>query len=218
MTRAHVPWWRHQMETFPALLAICAGNSPVTGEFPAQRPVTRSFDVFFDPCLNNSWVNNCEAGDLRRRRTHYNVIVMLLTHWGRVMQICVSKPAIIVSDNGLSPGRRQAIIWTNAGILLTGPLGTNFNEILIEIQIFSFKKMHLKNIVCETAAILSRPQCVNVFAEYQSVKKTARKSLHLQRTSNWNVVLLIITFSFVYTEQQAKFYEMKSYCQKIDNI
>ena len=41
-------WWRHQMETFFALLAICAGNSPVSGEFPAQRPVTRSFDVFFD--------------------------------------------------------------------------------------------------------------------------------------------------------------------------
>ena len=41
-------WWRHQMETFSALLAICTGNSPVNGEFPAQRPVTRSFDVFFD--------------------------------------------------------------------------------------------------------------------------------------------------------------------------
>ena len=45
------PWWRHQMETFSALLAICAGNSPVTVEFPVQRPVTRSFDVFFDLCL-----------------------------------------------------------------------------------------------------------------------------------------------------------------------
>ena len=45
-------WWRHQMETFSASLAICAGNSPVPGEFPAQRPVTRSFDVFFDLCLN----------------------------------------------------------------------------------------------------------------------------------------------------------------------
>ena len=40
-------WWRHQIETFSALLAICAGNSPVRGEFPTQRPVTRSFDVFF---------------------------------------------------------------------------------------------------------------------------------------------------------------------------
>ena len=45
-------WWRHEMETFSALLAICAGNSPVPGEFPAQRPVTRSFDVFFDLHLN----------------------------------------------------------------------------------------------------------------------------------------------------------------------
>ena len=45
-------WWRHQMETFSALLAICAGNSSVTGEFPAQRPVTQSFDVFFDLRLN----------------------------------------------------------------------------------------------------------------------------------------------------------------------
>ena len=47
-----ITWWRHQMETFSELLAICAGNSPVTGEFPAQRPVTRSFDVFFDLRLN----------------------------------------------------------------------------------------------------------------------------------------------------------------------
>ena len=45
-------WWRHQMETFSALLAICVGNSRVPGEFPAQRPVTRSFDVFFDLRLN----------------------------------------------------------------------------------------------------------------------------------------------------------------------
>ena len=47
-----VTWWRHQMETFSVSLSICAGNSPVTGEFPSQRPVTRSFEVFFDLCLN----------------------------------------------------------------------------------------------------------------------------------------------------------------------
>ena len=58
--------------------------------------------------------------------------------------IWVSKLTIIVSDNGLSPSRRQAIIWTNTGILLIGPLGTNFSEISIEIDIFPFKKMHLK--------------------------------------------------------------------------
>ena len=67
-----------------------------------------------------------------------------LTHWGRVTHICDGKLTIIDSDNGLLPGRPQAIIGTNAGILLIGPLGTNFNEILIGIQTFSFKKMHFK--------------------------------------------------------------------------
>ena len=67
-----------------------------------------------------------------------------LTHWGRVMHICISKLTIVGSDNGLSPDWRQAIIWTNAGILLIGPLGTNFSEILIEILAFSLKKMRLK--------------------------------------------------------------------------
>ena len=47
-----VTWWRHQMETISALLVLCAGNSPVTGEFPSQSPVTRSFDVFFHLRLN----------------------------------------------------------------------------------------------------------------------------------------------------------------------
>ena len=56
----------------------------------------------------------------------------------------------------------MAIILTNTGILLFGPLGTNFIEILIGIQTFSFKKMHLKDVVCEMAAIMSRPQCVNI--------------------------------------------------------
>ena len=67
-----------------------------------------------------------------------------LTHWGRATHICVGKLTIIGSDNGLLPGRRQAIIWTIAGKLLIRPLGTNFNEILIGIQTFSFKKMHWK--------------------------------------------------------------------------
>ena len=67
-----------------------------------------------------------------------------LTHWGRVTHICVSKLTTFGSDSGLSPGRRQAIIWTNGGILLIGPLGTNFSEILIEIQTFSLKKIRLK--------------------------------------------------------------------------
>ena len=227
-------WWRHQMETFSALLSLCAENSLVTGESLAQRPVTQSFDVFLDLHLNKrlskqswgwwfetpshslwrycnvyanfsslmapwiakamtwdlahwlsyqyrnfytltssilcihhetcwaetnssvlfyltestaadivgtSW-NETEHDDVMTRKSLKQVSV--LTHWGRVTHICVSELTIIGSDNGLSPGRRQVIIWNNAGLLLIEPLGTNFSEISIGSQIFSFKKMHLR--------------------------------------------------------------------------
>ena len=72
------PWWRHDMETFSALLAICAGNLPVTDEFPSQRPVTRGALIF---SLINVWTNGCvnnrDAGDLRRHRAYYDVNIMI---------------------------------------------------------------------------------------------------------------------------------------------
>ena len=188
-------WWRHQMETFSALLAICGANWPVPVNSPHKGQWRRALMFSLISAWINGWVNNHEAGDLRRNCTHYDVIVMhcaktrcaiwchgslLLvqvmesclmapnhylnqmktqkqTHWGREMLICVSKLTNIGSDNGLAPGRRQAIIWTNARILLIGPLGTNFSEILIEIYTFPFKKMHLK-----MSTILSLPQCVKI--------------------------------------------------------
>ena len=64
------------METFSALLDTCAGKSPVPGEFPAQRPVTRSFVVFFDLHLEKGWVNNGVAGNLRRHRAHDDITVI----------------------------------------------------------------------------------------------------------------------------------------------
>ena len=64
----------------------------------------------------------------------------ILTHWGWVTHLCIGNLTIVGSDNGLSPDRCQAIIWTNARILLIGPLGTNFSEILSKIHVFSFKK------------------------------------------------------------------------------
>ena len=70
------PWWRHQMETFSALLYIWAGNSPVTGKLYEQMPVTRSFVVSLICAWINDWVNNREAGDLRRHRAHYDVTIM----------------------------------------------------------------------------------------------------------------------------------------------
>ena len=85
-------WWRHQMETFSALLAICAENSPVPGEFPTQRPVTRSFDVFFDLRPNKrlskqswGWWSETPSSSLWR---HRNVITCswwcYITHQGRL--------------------------------------------------------------------------------------------------------------------------------------
>ena len=73
------------------------------------------------------------------------------------MHTYVSKLTIIGSDNGLSPDRRQAIIWTNAIVLLIGPLGTNFSDILIEILTFSFQKMRLK-----VPSAKQRPFCLGL--------------------------------------------------------
>ena len=88
--------------------------------------------------------------------------------------LCVSKLTSIASENGLSPGRRQAIIWNNAGILLIGPLGTNFGEILIEIQKFSLNKIRLK-----ISSAKCRPFCLGlnvltaVAGTYHSTAATA---------------------------------------------
>ena len=100
---------------------------------------------------------------------HTDLSLWNLTHWGQETYICISEYANIGSDNGLSPIRRQAIIWTNVGILLIGPLGTQFNETLIEIRTFSLKKMPIyENVVCKMAAILSWPQCVNKYSDPNS--------------------------------------------------
>ena len=98
----------------------------------------------------------CYKGD--QARTY---ALSILTHWGRMTHICVGNLTIISSDNGLSPGRRQTIIWTDDGILLIQPLGTNFSEISIEILIFSFKKMRLKLLSAKWW-----PFCLNVLIQH----------------------------------------------------
>ena len=98
----------------------------------------------------------------------------VLTHWGRATHVCVGNLTTIGSDNGLSPDRRQAIIWTNAGILLIGPLKINFSEISMEIQTSSFRKMRLKS-----SSAKWRPSCLGltvliVWFAYVIVCKTGR--------------------------------------------
>ena len=84
-------WWRHQMETVSMLLDLYAGNSPAIGEFPSQRPVMRSFDIWI-----NSLGNNREAGDLRRHRAHEDVTVMILVYFLLVCYTWISKQWLVV--------------------------------------------------------------------------------------------------------------------------
>ena len=128
-------WWRHQMETFSALLAICAGNSPVTGEFPAHRPVTRSFDVFFDH----------EAGDLRRHRAHYDVIVMYLT------------------DKLASPPYKKAIIAISYGRVNKSSISDSMmfkntgwpSYVAIDILWWHYNGRHLLELICISRFLVS---------------------------------------------------------------
>ena len=82
-----------------------------------------------------------------------------LFHWGWVTHICVDKLFTIGSDNGLSPDRRQAIIWTNAHFLSIGPLRTYFNKNLIKIQQFSLKKMHVEMSSAKWRPFVSASMC-----------------------------------------------------------
>ena len=93
-----LPWWRHQMESFSALLDFCAGNSPVIGEFPSQRPVTRSFDVFFDLRVNKRLSNQSWGWrfETPSRSLWRHCDVTLCFHF------CKSRPAVTYEDVGVT--------------------------------------------------------------------------------------------------------------------
>ena len=115
---------------------------------------------------------NCPTGEHRAVAclTPERASSMFKIHWGRVTHICVGKLIITGSDNGLSPDRRQAIIWTNAGWLSIGPLLTYFSEHLIKIQQFSLEKMHMK-----MSSAKWRPSCLGL--NVLTVRPTSSASL-----------------------------------------
>ena len=90
-----------------------------------------------------------------------------------------------LTDNGLLPVRHKAIVWTDYGFLSIGTLGTSFSEIIIKIQIFSFKKMYLKILYAKLVASLSRPQCVNKQTKHELSLKICRLSLSQRNISLW---------------------------------
>ena len=115
-----------------------------------------SIKLGFGTCIGQTFRGQLEYYCPLSKHEHHH----MLTHWGgRVTHVRVCKLTIIGSVNGVSLGWLQCIIWINAGILLIGPLGTDFSEILIRFQTFAFKN-GLENVVCKMVATLSRRPCV----------------------------------------------------------
>ena len=113
-----ISWWRHHMETFSALLALCAGNSLVTGEFPAQRPVTQSFDVFFYLRLNKrlskrSWGWWCET-PLRSLWRHRSVKLFWLPKYvlAPILHRCRVLREKSTFQNIIIIVRRAGLLWS----------------------------------------------------------------------------------------------------------
>ena len=110
---------------------------------------------------------------------HIRWSITWLTNWGRVTHICVSKVTMNGSGNGLLPGRRQAIIWTNAGILLIGHLGTNLSwNVNRNVYIF-IQENAFESIVRILAAILSRLQCVKISRHFCCFQESSLPSVQL---------------------------------------
>ena len=107
-------WSRYHMETFSALLAFCR-NSPLTEEFPSQKSVTQSFDVFFDLRINTRLPYNRDAGDLRRHRSHYaitviSICILIVLHVNFLPHFPINAEKYMSSDE-------QAILVTSMGDL-----------------------------------------------------------------------------------------------------
>ena len=120
-------------------------------QIPINRQCNSIISLFFFPMMslhyNYGWSSAfflLYCHNMQYCIVIINELLTILTHWGRVTHICVSKLTIIGSDNGLSPGWHQAIIWTNTGVLLIRTLETNFSEILSKIHTFSFRKIYWK--------------------------------------------------------------------------
>ena len=184
----------HHIDTSPIRIKTQPHNKTV-GKFPFSSKQSTSDIIFHHIFLQAIWTLKWwwtgtvfykkKKKTLKKYLFHFKFVFILYFNFTRLKisdpwslnplrHICVGKLTIIGSDNGLSPGRRQAIIWTNAGILLIGPLGTNFNEIFIEIHTFSFKKIHLK-----MSSGKWRPFCLglNVLKYWAQVRPTCVSKL-----------------------------------------
>ena len=162
-----------------ATVRYIEASNVVSGIFQESRSVLwllLPWSVVAPECVTFFYV---ESVQLPQTPSNYG-----LTHWGRAKHICASKLTRIGWDNGLSPGRSQAIIWINVGLLPIETLGTNFSEIFSEMHFI--QENTFENAVCEMAAVLSRPQCVS-----RIVVATNRKS-YVSRCYHVNSAYLLV--------------------------
>ena len=137
--------------SYPVRLPPCRGDRNV--RYPPRGWDSGIMENSFDNPWSKSFLGTvCNVSQGNRDKPI--VASLINTEWRIYAPVNYT---IICSANGLSPIRCQAIIWTNAGILLTGPLELNFSEMLIEIHTFSFKKMHFK-----MSSVKGRPFCLGL--------------------------------------------------------
>ena len=152
--------------------------------FRLHEEPTASLPWFNSPSEKNCWSYGLDVNHDSTTSNHQLLRQWRIkTHWGRVTHICISKLTIIGSDNGFSPRRRQAIIWTNAGMLLIRTLGTDFSQILSEIHSHSIKKIPLK-----MSSGKWRPFCLGLNVLTPAANQAAGQSARTKKTSHNNNV------------------------------
>ena len=128
----------------PAAMALTIWDKLVLGVREERFKLFVSYSCWEMKNMNKKIITSTSKHHtdlLQTKYIWYQIIIINLTHWGQMTHMCVNKQTIIGSDNGLLPGQRQAIIWTNAGILLIGPLGTNVSETSVKFIHFHSRKL-----------------------------------------------------------------------------
>ena len=196
-----------------------------------KQSICQSFELPWCSCVvivMNRLCNFCRQSWFPGKIPFYQVIrphachffqgwyIIYLTHWSRVTHICVDKLTTIGSDNGLSPRRLQAIIWTNAGILLIRPWGTNSNEFLFKLQHFLLKKMRLKMLsgkwqpfFVSLNVLTLWPKCQKAFkwcwSFWFSLNPSSSSKLKLKE-----LVIIVITYWHLHPKNMKLLFELKS--------
>ena len=175
-------WGRHQVETFSALLAFCVGNSPVTSEFPAQRPVTRSFDVFFDLCQNQHLSKQWRRRWFESHRAHNDTIIMIHAAHVYIVEtnICVQNTgnkkisllstkhlgAVILLPEG-NKNMLRAFNWRNTLVI-------NLSHLTVWIISWGCRAYNIANKICSVYYVQGNLPIKTLSSGYSKISRNHR--------------------------------------------